>query len=157
MTRSSCFGCAVALVVASCGSRGEDDDAPRPVVFSVGVDTHPGIEVRVDGVALPAGQDGFGAQYDDYAAARESPLFHVETWKAGALVDEIDIGFGACERHCAEPEVGCEAELVVNEQVGAFFDESAVFYEASDDPRAWRGAGCMWCQFSDGVNFAECT
>jgi hypothetical protein len=139
---------------ASCASRD-----PLPVEYSVGVDEHPGIEVRVDGVALPAGPDAFGGIYEDYLSARVSPLFHVETWKDGVRVDAIDIGFGACERLCADPEVRCVAELTVREEVSASFDADGIFVpSATDDPRAWRGVGCLRCELSDRVNvFEECS
>jgi hypothetical protein len=141
------------LAVSACASRD-----PLPVDYVVGVDVHPGIEVRVDGVALPAGQDSFGAQYEDFLSARVSPLFVVETWKDGAPVDAIEIGFGACERLCADPEVRCVGELTILEQVSAPFDADGVFLPSVDtDPRAWRGVGCLRCEFSDRVNvYEEC-
>jgi hypothetical protein len=148
-------GCLVCASLAL-GCQGADDLHYSPsteVTYAVSLNVPSGLRVTVDGVDTTS----FYVRYEDHDAALASPLFHLETWSDDTLLDAIEIGFGACEAECPQTDLGCEAGHVVHEVAEALSDANGLFLGASNDPRSWRGVGCLSCVFEDGTHAVVCT
>jgi hypothetical protein len=159
------LGGALVLAASACGAEPvaiPDATVDPTVHYFVGLGyALPGITVVVNGVVRAITATGeyqpLRVAYEKIAVARASPLFHVETFDGDGLVEAIDVGFGACEDWCATEDLDCAGQETESESVAVFIAADGTFLDFADDPRRWRGVGCMFCEFADGPGFVVCT
>jgi hypothetical protein len=160
-TATARTGCALAVVSALAPWLGGcDDDVVIEYAVGVGtaVGTIPDFIVTVDGAEIDPSETYIRAEYPDFETAITSPLYRIETWRDGELVEAIDIGFGACAFECAiDGDEHCVGEDTILEHVGVDIDEGGCFVGGVlPNPRQWRGGGCMECRFHSGGSGIWC-